>query len=307
MRDSRRTTGAISKSIAVGIGGIAALFANACGSDSKSTESSGCEAWATRECVGPSACKGGQVCGPDGNWLACDCGGTGGNSGSGATGGGGSGAAGGSGGVGASGGMGGTSATGGTGANTSGGSGGASGAWDASTDQDVADATDSGVGPYDDPCPADPINVNCSTSCGAKSNCGPCSYYTGTPNPGQALGNKYVARTPSNPSLLGGNCSWICTDAGPAPAYWMQLSFKAAQGAFKVTVGKPWKVYVKNDLTSFGLCSVDKFSNGCFKASTIGTMDLAFYFFTDDPNAPARNIVIENLPGSSCTAADYWQ
>ncbi len=33
-----------------------------------------CEQGETRECVGPGACAGGQICGVDGLWGACDCG-----------------------------------------------------------------------------------------------------------------------------------------------------------------------------------------------------------------------------------------
>lgn len=293
------------RSIAVGIAGIAALIANACGSDSSSGEEKGCEPQSTRECVGPAACKGGQVCGADGKWGACDCGGGTGGSGSGGTGGTGPGG-GGSGGTGGSSASGGTSATGGTGASTSGGTGGATDAGDASADQDAADAFDTGVGPNDDPCPTDPINVNCSTSCGPKtSGCGACDYLPTTSNfvTDQNLANHYVMRTPSNPGLLGGNCAWGCKDAGATPAYYLVAIYKGVQGAFKVTVGKPWKVHVTNDAS--GLCLTDKYVNGCFKAS-IGT-NLHFWVATDDPSAPARNIVIENLPGSTCTAADYWQ
>jgi hypothetical protein len=48
-----------------------------------------CEEGATRECFGPAACHGGQVCG-EGSWSACDCGtspASGGSGGSGAAGG----------------------------------------------------------------------------------------------------------------------------------------------------------------------------------------------------------------------------
>jgi hypothetical protein len=38
---------------------------------------SACNAGDTRQCVGPGACAGGQVCGSDRTWSACDCGGSG--------------------------------------------------------------------------------------------------------------------------------------------------------------------------------------------------------------------------------------
>lgn len=44
------------------------------GSDSGTGGSSGvCSLGDTRECVGPAACKGGQVCGADKVWSGCDC------------------------------------------------------------------------------------------------------------------------------------------------------------------------------------------------------------------------------------------
>lgn len=53
----------------------AACITNCGGDDSTGGEKPACNANDTRMCVGPGACAGGQVCGPDGNWNACDCGG----------------------------------------------------------------------------------------------------------------------------------------------------------------------------------------------------------------------------------------
>ncbi|MCE7890324.1 MAG: hypothetical protein DYH12_11595, partial [Sorangiineae bacterium PRO1] len=72
-----------------GMGRAAVLAAVLAGCSSSSTnEPSGtCESGATRSCIGPAQCKGGQSCGANGKWEACACGagGGGGAAGSGAT------------------------------------------------------------------------------------------------------------------------------------------------------------------------------------------------------------------------------
>ncbi|MBK7583411.1 MAG: IgGFc-binding protein [Myxococcales bacterium] len=95
---------------------VAMGAAAACGSESGGGGKGGCPQGETRACVGPGACQGGQTCGKDGSWGACDCGGGsgGGGAGGGPSGGAaGSGSAGGAGGSG--GGVGGTAGGGGTG------------------------------------------------------------------------------------------------------------------------------------------------------------------------------------------------
>lgn len=78
------------------VAGVALLLASACSSSGSSSGtstggSSGsagnsaiCSPGDTRTCVGPGACQGGQSCGANGTWSACDCGG-GGASGGGGT------------------------------------------------------------------------------------------------------------------------------------------------------------------------------------------------------------------------------
>lgn len=66
---------------------VAAFLVISCG-QSDSGASEGCEPGQTRECVGPAACKGGQLCDANRAWGVCNCGGsgTGGQSGGGGTG-----------------------------------------------------------------------------------------------------------------------------------------------------------------------------------------------------------------------------
>ncbi|MEZ4220362.1 MAG: SUMF1/EgtB/PvdO family nonheme iron enzyme [Polyangiaceae bacterium] len=75
-----------------------AMLTNCGGDDSSGGDSKDCKLNDTRQCVGPAACAGGQICGADGTWGACDCSGTGGNSGANTGGNGGSDASAGSGG-----------------------------------------------------------------------------------------------------------------------------------------------------------------------------------------------------------------
>jgi hypothetical protein len=68
---------------ALGIAGVGiATLASGCSKDDPSSElgtqddapTSGCTQGDTRECVGPGACKGGQLCDTDGKWGGCECG-----------------------------------------------------------------------------------------------------------------------------------------------------------------------------------------------------------------------------------------
>ncbi len=62
----------------------AAFIANCGGDDSSGGDKKDCAPNDTRTCVGPGACNGGQACGADGTWGACDCtGATGGTGGAG--------------------------------------------------------------------------------------------------------------------------------------------------------------------------------------------------------------------------------
>lgn len=100
---------------------LGAAFVASCGGDDASGgDPKDCKPNDTRSCVGPAACAGGQVCGADGKWGTCDCGG--GTGGVNSDGGGAAAGVGASGGVGASAGSGGVAGAGGA----AGGTGGAS-------------------------------------------------------------------------------------------------------------------------------------------------------------------------------------
>lgn len=311
---------------AISIGFVVAFAFAACGSETSSSED-GCEPQSTRECVGPGACKGGQSCDADRKWSACNCGtgGTGGTSGaSGSGGSGGGGAPGGGGTGGTAGGTGGIS--GGTGG-VSGGTGGMSGAGgtpsgggtagDASTggaSADASDATvDTGVGPFDDPCPTDPINVNCSNSCGPKSqDCSATCYMSSGVVSDSVAAAHYVVRTPSNPGLHAEYCAGCWGgDAGVQPVYWMRIQFDGVSGGgYKITVGKPWRVWAKNNtsLDGIGAClNDDKYGKGCDTTGyPTSPATFRFYIGTDDPSAPSRNVLIQKT-SASCGPSDFWQ
>ena len=131
---------------------LGTFFVANCGGDESSSGGDGktCEPGATRTCVGPGACEGGQQCSTDGRiWGACECGGAGG---------GGTSAGGTGGGTEASAGRGGLG--GGVGANS--GSGGVSGS--SGTD---GGSQDSGIGGISAKCPQGrgPVMVDVGSFC----------------------------------------------------------------------------------------------------------------------------------------------
>lgn len=136
---------------------VALLFLASCGNSSHadpSDDAGRCAIGDTRECVGPAACKGAQVCLPDRVWSACDCGNSGQGGGAATSGSGGSdtGSAGGKSGQDASqtGGTSGNAGTGGTvgstGAGGTAGTGGTGGSGDAGVAPPSCSATATGAG-----------------------------------------------------------------------------------------------------------------------------------------------------------------
>jgi len=136
---------------------IAAVPA-ACGSgvNTEGTSNAGgsagtvCDPGLTRECLGPGACKGAQICQTSGMWGTCDCGSTNTGGAAGSSGSGGAGAVGGYGGAGAVGGYGGTGAIGGYGGTGAiggyGGTGGAAGYGGTGAAGSGGSVVDSGLG-----------------------------------------------------------------------------------------------------------------------------------------------------------------
>lgn len=76
-----RLSGERATAVAVAVAAIAMVGVVGCARDDKGETGAragegapGCSQGDTRECVGPGACEGGQTCGDDGKWEACDCG-----------------------------------------------------------------------------------------------------------------------------------------------------------------------------------------------------------------------------------------
>lgn len=254
------------------------IVASACGSEESSGSTNGqCSQGATRACLGPGACDGAQSCGADGTWGACDCGGSGGA-------GGGSGAGGSSG---ATGGAGGNGAIGGSAGSTSGGSGGGAG--------DASSGGSGGSQWQDDPCPTKTPLVNCASDCGGPTAscaqataCGFYLYQT------KYTDYPYILRTPSKPGV-DPTCTALCSP--PSTVYGMGIAFeppfKAGYG-LKIKVKKPW--FIRAEAWVGGkdyFCPISLSKQECF---VWGTVTPKLTVFTDDPNAPAANVTIDEIP-----------
>lgn len=236
----------------------------AAGASAGSLSSDRCSAGDTRHCVGPGACDGGQACGSDERWGACDCG---------ASGGGGTAAVGGS-----SGGpsFGGASMSGTGGAAVGGESASETGAAGAST-----------MNPGDEPCPTSPILLaDCSGQCSAKGpTCDdvcPVSLSLTQLNDGQV-----IARLPSPPAA-----PCLCSVQGVQPAAYSALinvnvANPPRNSSFHLSVPPPWFVALDNG----GRVHCARPEASCLAVSGAG-----LGVWTADPNAPAINLTVEAGP-----------
>lgn len=164
---------------------------------------------------------------------------------------------------------------------------------DADAAQDVA----SDVLALDDPCPASPAFLDCSSDCGGPSpDCsGPGSKATCKPSAdtvgvSDAKAFPIVVRTPSKPGVDPA-CDSVCS--GQAPVFGVSVAVAVPidpVNGLRVTVGAPWRVQFANWVN---FC-LDGSVAGCAVYPT-GSM-VAIELLTDDPLAPARNAVIERLP-----------
>ncbi len=257
---------------------LAMLVASACGSDEGGGSSSKCSQGATRACLGPGACDGAQSCDADGTWGACDCGGTGGAGG------------------GASG-SGGSAGIGGSGAND-----GSAGAVAGGTGGNAGDASSGGSGGsqwQDDPCPTKAPLVNCASDCGGPTpscaqatSCGFYLYDT------KFIDYPYVVRTPSKPGT-DPTCTALCSPASTVYGIGIDFSppYKVGFG-LKIKVKKPWFIRAESSVGGKDyFCPVSLAKQECFVWNEV---DPKITIFTDDPNAPAANVTIEEIsvPGS---------
>ncbi|MCK6535566.1 MAG: hypothetical protein L6Q84_21550 [Polyangiaceae bacterium] len=253
----------------ISLAAAAALIASACGSDEGGGADGKCSPGATRTCVGPAACQGGQACTADGTWSACDCGGSGGAGGSGGSGGSGTGGA--------------------AGGDGSAGTGGSAG--DAS-----ADGAGGGTQWKDDPCPTKKPIIDCSTGCGGPSaSCAQamCPIISGAGVIMSAGAYPYVLRTPSKPGAY--PCDGLCGNASMA-FYGMTLSFPnmtlKPMFGLRITVPKPWFAAIPSWAVGDPHC-VSVPESQCV-VSAVATSGVTI--LTNDPNAPAVNALVEEVP-----------
>lgn len=115
----------------------------------------------------------------------------------------------------------------------------------------------------------------------------------------------YVFRTPSHPGV-DPNCEPACADQtdfpdAMAPAlYGMYVLVKPPEDSskvLKVTVGEPWWIKITGEGRPY-FCLDWSPQQGCAVAPQ--NTGLTVMILTDDPNAPARNVVLDEVdkPGS---------
>ncbi len=158
---------------------------------------------------------------------------------------------------------------------------------------DSADGDD--AQPLDDPCPTTPVLLNCASDCsGPSSACSTagvtCGKNATSVSAKEHKSFPWVVRTPSHPGT-DPNCQGLCS-SGPAPVYGLSVDIGVPPDFvydLRVTVGAPWRVFL-SDLPEF-----------CLAGSTAGCVigqgtSVSVHLVTDDPNAPARNALIERVP-----------
>lgn len=162
---------------------------------------------------------------------------------------------------------------------------------------DAADASPQGDGSTpdatlpDDPCPPK-LDVNCSTSCGGPAECfkvSSCSPGSSIPVPDDQF--PFVVRTPSSPGSLTDafRCFKFCTGAATS-LYALSFKITTLQPQVRVRVEPPWRV--ANRPSTNDACTTLKRSCESMTHITGGSA-IPIVVGTDDPNAPARNVIIE--------------
>jgi hypothetical protein len=149
-----------------------------------------------------------------------------------------------------------------------------------------------------EPCPARSINVNCSASCGGDSAaCSMAKCQGGNQTSFVEITSysqlPFVLRTPDHPGVDPA-CPPCAQGAKPAYAMLVRINLPFVNHGLRITVGAPWRVgtYFSSD----PFCVLGAPKSGCRYVS-VGSFDLLVS--TDDPNAEARNVMIEDAPSSS--------
>ncbi len=86
---------------------------------------------------------------------------------------------------------------------------------------------------------------------------------------------------------------------GCCPSFVARFEFyQSDMVAAKVTVGPPWKIVKASDIADNCSLDLSPAASGCM---ILGAFDTNFWVFTTDPNAPVRNLAIQEVPpGTTC-------
>lgn len=160
-----------------------------------------------------------------------------------------------------------------------------------------SDAIAADSGALDDACPTTPLYLNCDDECRGPS---PECYAPGsrvTCSGGATTAAVYdhaafplVVRTPSHPGV-DQKCIGECGESNTV--FGVSLYVGVPDGsvyALRVTAPEPWRVR----FSKFADFCLDGASAGC-SVYDYGT-SIAVEIVTDDPNAPARNVLLERVP-----------
>ncbi len=157
-----------------------------------------------------------------------------------------------------------------------------------------------------DPCPTDPIEVNCSSTCGGAGNtpCASTACKHTTIAPGsQPHPNPYaltVLRTPDHPSL-DQECKLSCdassvTNKRAGIRFGMALDLGASLYFTEVRVGYPWWIGIGTQGGYPLFCPYEDSNAGQRQGCMVFGGEGPIVVWTDDPNAPSRNVYIRNVP-----------
>jgi hypothetical protein len=160
-----------------------------------------------------------------------------------------------------------------------------------------------------DACPSYPLQINCDTECGEGINFYKCEYarcrLIGYKDgyPVDALNviptdSPYAIRTPNKPGHWP-DCYPRCdgTDVIRTVAYAVGFRIERPVGKYRITVGDPW-VIEENGRNERMFCAYESPKTARYRGCVTASDEKTFTVWTQDPNAVARNIVIQAVPDS---------
>lgn len=165
----------------------------------------------------------------------------------------------------------------------------------ADKDSAVSDVAPDTAPSSGDPCPSKAIDVNCSSTCGgtmstcASAKCGT----TAAPQIDSYSKLPFIFRTPDKPGVDPA----CATDCKPATTVAYGLLFTVQlpyiKNGYRVIVSSPWRIRHPGGVSPF--CADLAPTIGCAYGDSYGE----YLIETTDPNAPARNVTIEEIPAGA--------